>query len=289
MGYRSQTSSRGNTGRGSRKVHHEKAKRKGQKHRSGSKYLLEKSEAPTFEGVVEKTLGRLHSLGGQIFAFSPFSQYFDDWLLSLKSVLSEFEANPSVNVDDDFLKERSQILSNVELKLAERRREEAVLEKAARRLADQNHLLVQIDTEYVRATQKLGAQRNSEIKSLTCRAHEFEEELNQISRMKTGISPFARRAKSHKKAEVTQKLDSIKSELKSVVKAFEVEQEKLHDEYERRKQSVIEQVQTLEKEVEGLDTDGSVEDRRVACEALVNTVKELQRKSSHINGAGGGI
>ena len=283
MSYRPQTSSR-NTGRGGRKVPHEKAKRKGQKHRSGGKYLLEESEAPTSEEVVEKTLGRLHSLGGQIFAFSPFSQYFDDWLLSLKSVHSEFELNPAVNVDEAFVKERTQVISNVELKLAERRREEAVLEKAARRLADQNHLLVQIDTEYARATQKLGAQRNSEIKSLTRRAHELEEELDQISRMKTGISPFARRAKSHKKAEVTQKLDSTKSELKSVVKAFEVEQEKLHDEYERRKQEVIKQGRNLEKEVEGLDTDDSVEDRRVACEALVKAVNALvQRKTSSLS------
>jgi DNA repair exonuclease SbcCD ATPase subunit len=265
-------------------VPHEKAKRKGQKHRSGGKYLLEEGEAPTFEEVVEKTLGRLHSLGGQIFAFSPFSQYFDDWLLSLKSVLSEFELSPAVNVDEVFVKERSQIVSNVELKLAERQREEAVLEKTVRKLADQNHLLVQIDTEYARATQKLASQRNGEIKSLTRRAHELEEELDQISRMKTGISPFARRAKSHKKAEVTQKLDSTKSELKSVVKAFSVEQEKLHDEYERQKQAVIEQVRTLEKEIEGLDTDGSVEDRRVTCEALVNVVNALvQRKQSSLS------
>jgi archaellum component FlaC len=265
-------------------VPHEKAKRKGQKHSSGGKYLLEESEAPTFEEVVTKTLGRLHSLGSQIFAFSPFSQYFDDWLFSLKSVLSEFEANPAVNVDDEFVKERSQVVSSVELKLVERRNEEAVLEKASRRLADQNYLLVQIDTEYDRATQNLGSQRNSEIKRLTRRAHELEEELDQISRMKTGISPLARRAKSHKKAEVAQKLDSIKSELESVVKAFSVEQEKLHDEYERRKQTVIEQVRNLEKEVEGLDTDGSVEDRRVACEALVNAVNGLvQRKTSSLS------
>jgi hypothetical protein len=67
------------------------------------------------------------------------------------------------------------------------------------------------------------------------------------------------------------------------VKAFNVEQEKLHDEYERRKQVVIEQVRNLEKEVEGLDTDGSVEDRRVACESLVNAVNALQRKPSSLS------
>jgi archaellum component FlaC len=279
MSYRPQTSSRRNTGRGRKKLHHEKAKRKGQKHHSSGKYLLEESEAPTFEEVVEKTLARLHSLGGQIFAFSPFSQYFDDWLLSLKSVLSEFESDPAVNVDEKFVNERSRVIADIELKLDERRHEEAVLVEATRRLADQNHLLVQIDREYTTSTRKLASKRNSEIKRLTRRVQDFEEELDETSQIKTGINPFAKRAKSNKIAEVTRKLDDAKSEVESVVKTFEVEQEKLHDEYEERKQAVIKQVRSLEKEIEGLDTDGSVEDRRVACEALVNAVNALlQRK-----------
>jgi len=260
-------------------VHHEKAKRKRQKHRSGDKYLLEESKTPTSEEVIEKTLSRLSNLGGQTFAFSPFSPYYDDWLLSLKSVLSEFESNPAVNVDEVFVKECSQVIADIELKLAERRREEAVLEKATRRLAKQNNLLVQTDTGYVHATQKLASKRKREIKRLTRRIHDLEEELEETIRMKASIfSPFARRAKSHKKAEVTRKLDAAKNELESVVKAFEVEQEKLHDEYEKKKQTVIEQVRSLEKTVGDLETDGSVEDRRVACEELVNVVKALLRR-----------
>jgi len=279
MSYRPQAGSHRKVGRGRGKTHHKKSKVKGLKHRSGGKYLLEETEAPTFEVEVEKTLGRLHSLGGQLFAFSPFSQYFDDWLLSLKSVLSEFESNPAVNVDEEFVKERSQVVADVELKLAERRREEAVFVEATRRLADQNHLLVKIDREYATVTRELASKRNGEIKVLTRRVRDFEEEVDDASQMKTGINLFARRAKSQRKAEVTRKLDAAKSELESVVKAFEVEQEKLHDGYEKRKQEAIEQVRNLEKEVEGLDTDVSVEDRRVACEALVNAVKALLQRT----------
>lgn len=281
MSYRPQTSSRRNTGRGRGKVRHKKAKRKGQKHRSGGKYLLEESEAPTFKEVVEKTLVRLRNLGDQIFAFSPFSQYFDDWLLSLKSVLSEFESNPAINMDDEFVKKSSQVIADVEIKLAERRREEAVLEKATRRLADQNHLLVQIDTEYASATHKLASKRNSEIQRLTRRVHDFEEELEEASRMKASIfSPFSKKAKAQREAEATRKLNSAKSELESVVHSFTIEQEKLHDEYEKRKQVVIEKVRSLEKEVENVETDYSLEVRRAACEALINTVKALlQRKT----------
>jgi DNA repair exonuclease SbcCD ATPase subunit len=282
MSYRPHTSSRRKPGRGRGKVHHEKAKRKGQKRVSGGKYLLEKSEAPAFEEVVEKTLGRLQSLGGQTFAFSPFSQYHDDWLLSLESVLSEFELNPAVNVDEEFVKERSQVIADVELKLAERRREEAVLEEAARRLAEQNNLLVQTDTEHAYETQKLASERKSEIKRLTRRVRDLETELEETSQIKASVfSPFARRAKSHKKAEVTRKLDAAKSELESAVKALEAEQEKLRDECEKKKQAVMEQVRSLEKKVGGSEADGSVEDRRFACEELVNAVKALlQRKTS---------
>jgi myosin heavy subunit len=279
MSYRPQTSSRRNTGRGRRKVHHEKAKRREQKHRAGGKYLLEESEAPAFDEVVEKTLGRFHSLGSQAFAFSPFSQYHDDWLLSLKSVLSEFESNPAVNVDEEFVKERSQVVADVELKLAARRQEETILEEAARRLADQSNLLVQTDTEYTYENQKLASQRNSEIKSLTREVHELEKELEEISQMKASIfSPFARRDKSQKMAEVTRKLDAAKSELESLVKAFEREQEKLQEEYEEKKQAVTAHVRGLEKKIAGAETDGSVEDRRFACEELINAVKALLQR-----------
>jgi len=280
MSYRPQTSSRRGTGRGRGKIYHEKGKRKGQKHRHAGKYLQEETTAPTSEEFVEKTLGRLHSLGGQIFAFSPFSEYFDDWLLGLKSVLSEFESNPTVNADAEFVKERAQVVADVELKLAERRREESVFVEATRRLTDQNHLLIKIDMEYASATRELASKRNGEIKRLTRSVNDFEEELDATNRMKTSINLFARRAKSKKTAEVNLKLDATKSEIESVVKAFEVEQEKLHDEYEKRKQATIEQVRNLEKEVEGLDIDVSAEDRRVACEALVNAVNALlQRKT----------
>ena len=80
--------------------------------------------------------------------------------------------------------------------------------------------------------------------------------------------------------EVARKLDAAKSELETVVKAFAAEKEKLRDAYEEKKRAVTTQVRSLEKKIDGLETDGSVEDRRVACEELVNAVKALlQRKT----------
>lgn len=281
MSYGSQRGSRRSSGRGRGKVHHEKAKRKVQKHRSGGRYLLEENKAPTFEEVVEKTLGRLSNLGGQTFAFSPFSPYYEDWLLSLKSVLSEFESNPAVNLDEEFVKERSQAIVDVELKLAERRSEETTLERAARMLAKQNNLLVQTDTEYTQTTQKLASERRREVKRLTRRVHDLEEELEETRETKANIlSPFSRRAKSRKMTELDRQLAVIQRELESVVMEFKIKRQKLHNEYERNKQAVIEQLRSLEKKVRGLEIDNSVEDRQIACEELIKAIRALQQRKT---------
>lgn len=283
MSYGSQGSSRGSRrggGRGRGKVHSER-KHKGQKHRSGGKYLMETSEAPAFEEVVEKTLSRLGNLGGQIFACSPFSQYYDDWLLSFKSVISEFESNPAVEIDEEFVEARSQLVADVELKLSERQRDEAVLENITRRLAKQRSLLVQADTEYSYGTQNLVSERKSETKHLTRAIRDFEEELEETNQTQVSVfSPLARRSKSRKKAELTRKLDTAKGELESVMKELEAEQEKLRVAYEEKKKALIEEVKRLEEKVGSSEADGSVEDRRFACEELVKAIQALlQRKT----------
>src|SRR3989337_4425792 len=98
MTYRSQV--RGSrSGRGHQKVQREKAKAKSQKHRLNGRGVHTEGSELTAEQVVEKTLGSLRGLGNQKFALSPFSEYFDDWLLNLKEVMLEFESNPALNVD----------------------------------------------------------------------------------------------------------------------------------------------------------------------------------------------
>jgi len=280
MGYQSSSGTRRSSGRGRGKVHSEKGKRKGHKHRSGGKYLLSASEAPSFEEVVAKTLGNLNHLGSQIFAFSPFSQYFDDWLVSLKHVISEFESNPAVEMDEEFIKMRSQLVTAIELKLSERQRDEAVLENTMRKLAKQRNLLVQTDTEYSYGTRKLVSERKSETKHLNHTIRDLEEELEEIDQTQISVfSPLARRSKSRKKAELIRKLDVAKSEIESIMKELETEKEKLRLVYEKKKQAVIEEVKRLEKKIGGSEADVSLEDRRVACEEMAKTVQALlQRK-----------
>jgi hypothetical protein len=283
MGYKSQTGSRRSSGRKFQKSQHEKAKAKAQKHTSGGRYAQEETPVPPLGEVVEKTLVKLRNLGSQKFAISPFSQYFDDWLVNVREVLSEFESSPAVVVDEEFGKERSQVFLDVEREFAEARLKEAALDETAKNLPDANHLIVQIDAEYAAKSRENGLKRNSEVQRLTRNVHDLEEELDRVSRMKTSIfGSFSKKAKAQKEAEATRKLTSAKSELELVVQNFTVEQEKLHDEYEKRKQAAIEQVQRIEKEIETLETDGSLEARRVACDALVNGVNALlQRKQTY--------
>jgi uncharacterized phage infection (PIP) family protein YhgE len=262
----------------------EKAKARGQKRRSSGSYISEENHVPTSEEVAQRTLNRLRNLGNQRFALSPFSEHFGRWLMNLRDVLSVFESSPAISPDDQFAKERSQILSNVELELEEKRREESSREKAIKSLSDNEVLLERIEEEYAAGTREIEGRKNGEIKRLSGNIDGLKEELDRIARMKTGIfRAMSKKAKAQKEAEATQRLNSAQGELALAAQQFTAEQQRLQDEYERRKQPVMEQIQDQHKEIENQEIDGSLEARRAACEALVNAVNALlQRKRSSL-------
>jgi len=279
MGYRSQGSPRKGSGQKFQKSQHEKAKTRARRHREKGKTFQEEKPVASAEETAQKTINSLKKLGEQKFAVSPFSDYFDDWLINLKEVLSEFELNPELSVDTPFKTERERLFTKVERELAEIKKSEAASDVAAKELADKNHLLVEIDAEYAAQTREIGPRRNSEIQTLTRNVKSFEEELDRARAMKTSFFGFTKKAKAQKEAEILQKLEPTKTELESVVQKFKVEQEKLHDEYEKRKQVVIGQVQRLEKEIEKTENDLSLDARFAACEGLIEAVNMvLDRK-----------
>lgn len=275
MGYRSQGSPRKGAGHKFQKSQHEKAKIKPHKHQGRSRNLQEEQQIATPKEIAEKTLNRLKRLGEQKFAVTPFSAYFDDWLVNLKEVLSEFESSPALSVDEGFVNERGRLIAKAERELAETKQTEAVLYGAAKELADNNHLLVQLDAEYAAKTREIGPSRNAEIQSLTLSVRSLEGELERVKAMKTSFLGFTKKAKSQKEAEALQKLESAKTELETALQKFKIEQEKLHDEYENKKQNTIERVQRLEKEVERIDDDSSLIIRSQACAALIDAVNAL--------------
>jgi hypothetical protein len=277
MGYRPQVKS--SKGRGRQGSHREKKKARGKKHSSSGKYLLDENQAPTSEEVAEKTLNRLHSLGNQTFAVFPFAAYFDDWLVNLKDVLVTFESNPSVSTDEQFVKERTQILTAVEQQLEERRRKEVSLGEAITSVSENKALLERIEKEYAAGTREIEERKNRETKRLNRDIAVFRGELDDLAKIKAGLfRAMSKKAKAQKEAEITQRLNDAQSALESAAPNSAAEQERLRNGYEKRKQLVTVQIEKLQKEVTDADVDGSLADRQAACDALADAVKALLKR-----------
>ena len=280
MGYQSRVGSPRNSGRGRGISKHEKAKAGKHKHRPAAGYAPEENHVPTPEEATNRMLNTLHNLGNQRFALSPFSEHLDRWLANLNQAVSEFESSPETTVDDQYIKERSQILSNIELDLTKRQQKEATAGEVVKILSDNRILLEQTEKDYTNTTKKIAERKDTEIKRLSSNRDNIRQELDRIAQMKTGIfRTVSKNAKAQKEAEATQRLNATQSELTLANQHFTVEQEASRDEYERRKQPIIEQIQNAEKEIQSQETDDSLEARRAVCEALVNIVNSLlQRK-----------
>ena len=278
MSFRPQSGSRRSAARQYSKSAHEK-KAKEKKQRLGGLYHQEETEISAKE-VAEKNLGILNKLGNQIFALSPFSQYFDDWLVNLRQIISEFESNPSINVDEQFVKERSQIFLDVEGALAEIRLQETNLTGEAKELADNNHLLVETDKEYAEKARELSFKRNADVQGLSTEIRELEDEVAGQEEIKIRFyKVMARRKAAEKLAQTRQALKSAKNELEVALQTFTVEQEKLHDNYEKKKQEITERVDALHKALEKLETDTSIDARQAACNALANAINALLQRT----------
>jgi chromosome segregation ATPase len=262
----------------SKSTREKKAKEK--KRKAGAKYLQEEAPEVSAQDVAQKTIGCLGKLGNQIFALSPFSQYFDDWLVTLRQTISEFESNPTIKTDEQFIKERSQIFLDVEGELAEKRLQESNLTDEAKALADTNHQIVEADKEYAEKTRELSNKRNAEVQRLSSKIRELEEDVAQQQEIKISFYKFKEKKRAAEKlAQTTQNLKDTKNELEVALQSFTAEQEKLHDNYEKRKQELNENSDRLHKELEKLETDTSTEARQKACSALADSVNALLKRT----------
>ena len=278
MSFKPQTGSRRGAARQFSKSTHEK-KAKERKQRSGSKYLQEETEVSSKE-VTQKTLGILNKLGTQIFALSPFSQYFDDWLVNLRQTVSEFESNSVINIDEQFVKERSQIFLDVEAALAQKRLQESNLTEEEKALADTNHLMVETDKEYAEETRERSCKRNADVQRLSTKIRELEDKVSSQQEIKISFYKFtARRKAADQLAQTQQELKSTKNELEVTLQNFTAEQEKMHDNYEKRKQELNEKSDSLHKELEKLETDTSLNIRQEAANALANAINTLIQRA----------
>jgi len=286
MGYRPPMRTPRASGLGKGTLRHEKAKAKGPKHRRRvvRSSTADKRHVAAAKEIVEKTLRRLRTLGSQRFGSSPFSEHFTRWLMNLKDVLSEFELSPNIKVDEQFTRERSKILMDVELELEERRRKEASVEDHIKSLSTSKDLLERIKKEYAARAREVERRKKGEIKRLNSKIDSLRGELDDTVRMRTGLfRGISKKAREQKETETKQELDNKQRALELAMLDFAEIQERLLDEYERKRQPVIEQIRVRRKKIENLETDGSLEDRWFACEALIDAVNAfLQRKTLEI-------
>ena len=195
-------------------------------------------------------------------------------------MISDFESNPAIKVDEQFVKERSQIFLDVEGALAEKRLQETNLTGEAKELADNNHLLVETDKEYAEKTRELSFKRNADVQRLSTEIRELEDDVAGQEEIKISFyKVMARRKAAEKLAQTRQKLKSTKNELEVALQSFTAEQEKLHDNYEKKKQEITEKWIALHKELERLETDTSIDARQTACNALAYAINALFQRT----------
>jgi hypothetical protein len=144
MGYQPRSKSRRGSIHDYKKSLREKSKDKKHIHRSAGRQIGEEKHIVTEKEVSEVTLKRLHTLGSQKFGSSPFSEHFDRWLQNVTVVLDEFNSNPNIGVDDQFVKECSQTLSIIKHQLEAICRKEATLDQELNNLSDWKSRLKQI-------------------------------------------------------------------------------------------------------------------------------------------------
>ena len=244
--------------------------------------ILEETHTASEREVSEVTLKRLHTLGIQKFGSSPFSEHFDRWLTNVTAVLSEFESHPNIIADDEFVRECSQTLSNIKLQLENLSRKEASLDPELNNLSDWKNRLKQINKEYATLAGAIRGQRNREIRRLNSIINCLKRDQDTVIRMKTGFfRGVSRKDREQKEIAIAQELNNKQTELELVMLDFSAKQKERQAEYDRKREPVLEEIKKFRKIIQKMETDGSLEERWFACEALIDAVNTfLQRKAN---------
>lgn len=232
--------------------------------------------------LAKKTVNESNRLGTQTFSGSPYTQKYDAWLSNLHLVISDFESDPIVKVDEQFAKDRSQILLEIGNVLSKKKMEETNIGAVAKALTEHNHLLVETDKEYAEKARELSAKKDSELLRLSGRVRELEREvLNQVE--ENTKRKILKKKTDDKVPKMKLELKSAKNELEVALQNFAAEQRKLDENYEKRKKNIMVQMENLREELVDLETDTSMEARQAACKALAEAVNaQVQRTSSII-------
>ncbi|MCL2691707.1 MAG: hypothetical protein FWE56_05595 [Candidatus Bathyarchaeota archaeon] len=248
--------------------------------RVGAKYLRgDFSETAPPQGVVEKTLASIERLGSQVFALSPFSQYFDDWLMNLRRVVSDFEVFSGVTVDEAFVVEREQVFLDIEALLADHRIQESAVADVEKMLYELNHELRVIEGDYADKSRVLNNKRNIDTQQLTNQIRVLEEELHGQESLKFGVFQFgAKKAATEKLRQTQQSTTSAKKQLETTLQTYTTEHNKLYENYTAKKQELTTKSEALHKKIEQIEIDPSIETRKDTYTRLNNAINELIKR-----------
>ena len=242
----------------------------------------EKAQIFTEKEISEATLRRLHTLGSQKFGSSPFSEHFNRWLTNVSMVLDEFQTHPDIKVDKQFVTECTQTLSTIGSQLKERRRQETSLDQELKNLAYCRERLNQINSEYAAIASKIRGQKNRDIRRINSSINRLKEEQEEVIRMKTGLfRSVSKKEREQKEIVIVEELNNKQTELEIVILDFKNQQKILQDNYEKKKEPVLERIYDFKKKIRHMDMDDSLEDRWFACAALIDSINSfLQRKAT---------
>jgi hypothetical protein len=257
---------------------------KAEKTRTVAKSVKEKPAGSTSQNnnaIVEKTLANIDRLGKQTFALSPFSQYYDDWLLNLRQAVAEFGTCSNVRVDEAFNEKCEQVLSDIHAALSDICTQESVLGKAETELLKVKQYLEELEADYTKQKRELSSKQNTDIEQLTVQIKTFENDIENQGKVKLGFFQFSAKKIATKKLEQTkQSLKEAKTQLETASQNFATEQNKLQDDYEAKKQELTTKSDTLRKETETLEIDTSKELRKETCTGITNIINEQIKKQT---------
>ena len=129
---------------------------------------------------------------------------------------------------------------------------------------------------------KIRDQKNREVRCINSSINRLKEEQEEVIRIKTGLfRSVSKKEREQKEIVIVEELNNKQTELEIVILDFKNQQIILQDNYEKKKEPVLEQIYDLKKKIQHMDMDDSLEDRWFACEALIDSINSfLQRKAA---------
>lgn len=284
MGYQPPVDKRKGRIRQYKQPSNQKIKTRKRLQRSAAQSIDSQPHVPTQQEITEDTLKRLHILGNQKFGTFPYSEHFDRWIASVETVLADFVSNPNIGVDDEFMEDCQRILGGVRNTLERLRCKEATIDQEINSLSRQKSKLQQIDNEYANRMRTLRERKNLEIQRINREIEELKKEQEKIIKTKAGFfRRISKRERERREIAIVEELTQKQTQIELAMLDLKQAQKLLQDEFDKRKEPVLEEIRKLQKSIESLELDESLEERWFACEALIDAVNMfLLRKATRL-------